>query len=78
MKKISLRHQFRIVLFFEGATVGIFTGTIIAALRYLIDLADFYRPIWFENLSSAEDFFLTVSGLFLLAFFISVLNDLMN
>ena len=71
MKKINLRHRFRIRLFFEGAAVGIFTGVIISVLRYLLDAADIFRPIWFKNLSSATDFFLTVGGLILLAIFLS-------
>jgi len=71
MKKISLRRRFRIKLFFEGAAIGIFTGVIISVLRFLLDEADIYRPIFFENLSSATDFFVTLCGMILLAIFLS-------
>ncbi len=41
-------------LFFEGAVVGIFTGAIVAALRFLLDEADIYRPMIFAQLDSLE------------------------
>lgn len=71
MKKISLRHRFRIKLFFEGAAIGIFTGVIISVLRFLLDNADILRPIYFESLSGGADFFITFCGLILLAIFLS-------
>ena len=70
MKKISLRHRFRTVLFFEGAVVGIFTGAIIALLRFLIDLADDFRPTWFSDLNFAK-LLLTLCGIFFVAIFLS-------
>ena len=71
MKKISLRHRFRIKLFFEGAAIGIFTGVIISVLRFLLDEADILRPIYFANLEGATDFFITLCGMILLAMFLS-------
>lgn len=71
MKKIFLRQKFRIRLFFEGAAVGILTGIIISALRYAIDLADIYRPLWLKNLSSVADFFVTFAAIIFFAKFLS-------
>ena len=71
MKKIKIRQRFRVRLFFEGAAIGIATGAIISALRFLIDQADILRPIWFENLKTLSEIFLTAGILFLLAIFLS-------
>lgn len=70
MKKFSLRHRFKTFLFFEGTVIGIFTGAIIALLRFLIDLADDFRPTWFADLSFAK-FLLTLCGIFFVAIFLS-------
>lgn len=48
----SNRRLLRVRLFFEGAIVGIFTGAIVAALRFLLDEADIYRPIIFARVDS--------------------------
>ena len=65
-----MRHRFRIILFFEGATIGIFTGVTIALLRFLIDKSDQLRPIWFSNFE-IEKFLITLCGLFFVAKFLS-------
>ena len=49
---LTNRRLLRVRLFFEGALVGIFTGAIVAALRYLLDEADIYRPIIFAHVDS--------------------------
>lgn len=56
---LSRRKFYRLRLFFDGLKIGIFTGVTVAALRFLIDQADIFRPLWFQNLS-AEKFFLTI------------------
>ncbi len=57
-------------LFFDGLRIGIFTGIIVAALRFLLDEADIFRPLWFQNLT-AEKFFLTLLILVLTAKFLA-------
>ncbi len=54
-------------LFFEGAVVGIFTGAIVAALRFLLDEADIYRPMIFARLDSLEKILSAVFVMILLA-----------
>lgn len=49
---LSTRRLLRIKLFFEGTIVGIFTGAIVAALRFLLDEADIFRPIIFAHVDS--------------------------
>lgn len=49
---LSNRRLLRVRLFFEGAVVGIFTGAVIATLRFLLDEADIYRPIIFAHVDS--------------------------
>ena len=78
MKKNFLRQKFRIRLFFEGAAVGILTGIIISALRYAIDLADIYRPLWLKNLSSVADFFVTFAAIIFLSKFLSFAMEFDN
>ena len=68
---MSGRRRLRVVLFFEGAAVGIFTGVIIAAVRFFLDAADFFRPIWFSNFFDATKIFCTVAGLIFVAIFLS-------
>ena len=71
----SKRRQFRLRLFFEGILVGIVTGTIIAAFRFLIDNADIYRPIWLMRLRTELepiDWLITFATIFLTAQFISI------
>lgn len=50
--------------------IGIFTGVIIAVLRFLLDAADILRPLWFQNFN-AEKFLLTLIILILTAIFLS-------
>ncbi|MBR4643460.1 MAG: chloride channel protein [Selenomonadaceae bacterium] len=67
----STRRLLRIRLFFEGATVGIFTGVIVAALRFLLDEADIYRPIIFAYVDSLGRIFFAIGAMILLATFLS-------
>lgn len=64
------RRFYRIRLFFEGLTIGIFTGAIVAVLRFVIDEADIFRPQWFQNLN-AEKTFLTLIILIGVAIFLA-------
>lgn len=81
MNKIfSKRRRLRVRLFFEGLIVGSITGTIIAALRFLTDEADIYRPRWLEHLASSFDpiaWLLTLAAIVSTAFFIdrAIKND---
>ena len=52
---LTKRRRWRIKLFFEGLIVGLVTGTIIAAFRFLLDQADIYRPMWLDRLSTQLD-----------------------
>lgn len=72
---LSTRRLLRIRLFFEGAIVGIFTGVIVAALRYLLDAADIYRPIIFAHVNSLGRFFLAIGVMILFA---AILSKLVN
>jgi len=54
-------------LFFEGALVGIFTGVVVAALRFLLDEADIYRPIIFAHVDSLGKILLAACVMILLA-----------
>ena len=54
-------------LFFEGALVGIFTGAVVAALRFLLDEADIYRPIIFAHVDSLGKILLAAGVMILLA-----------
>ena len=47
--------------------VGIFTGAIVAALRFLLDEADIYRPIIFARLDSLGKILLAAGAMILLA-----------
>ena len=71
MEKINLRRKFKMRLFFESAAIGIFTGAIISLLRFLLDKADIFRPLFLENLKSLSEIFLTAIILFLLAKFLA-------
>ena len=51
---LSKRRKLRLRLSFEGIIIGVFTGIIIAAFRFLIDEADIYRPLYFEFLKSSQ------------------------
>lgn len=57
---VSKRSKLKVRLSFEGILVGIFTGIIIAAFRFLIDEADIYRPLWFEFLKSSQNILLYI------------------
>lgn len=58
-------------LFFEGALVGLFTGVTIAALRFLLDEADIYRPIVFSRLDSLGKLLFAVGVMIFLAAILS-------
>lgn len=64
---LSNRRLLRVRLFFEGAVVGIFTGAIVAALRFLLDEADIYRPIIFAQVDSLGKIILAAGVMILLA-----------
>ena len=64
---LSNRRLLRVKLFFEGAIVGIFTGGVVAALRFLLDAADIYRPILFSHVNSLGRVFLAIGVMILIA-----------
>ncbi|MBE8949429.1 MAG: ClC family H(+)/Cl(-) exchange transporter [Quinella sp. 3Q1] len=68
---LSTRRLLRVRLFFEGAVVGIFTGAIIASLRFLLDEADIYRPIIFSYVDSLGRIFLAIGVMILVAAILS-------
>lgn len=68
---LSTRRLLRVRLFLEGAVVGIFTGVIVAALRFLLDEADIYRPIIFAHVDSLGRIFLAIGVMILLAAILS-------
>ena len=61
----------RIRLFFEGIIVGIFTGAVVATLRFLLDEADIYRPIIFARVDSLGRIFFAIGVMILLATILS-------
>ena len=63
----STRRLLRVRLFFEGLIVGVFTGAIVAALRFLLDEADIYRPIIFSRVDSLGKILLAVGVMILFA-----------
>ncbi len=65
-----LRRRYRIRLCLEGLAIGILTGAVIAVFRILIDQADIYRPLWFQNFG-AEKFSLTFCALILIGIFLA-------
>ena len=65
-----LRRRYRIRLCFEGLAIGISTGVVIAVFRILIDQADIYRPLWFQNFG-AEKFSLTFCAMVLIGIFLA-------
>ena len=71
---ISNRSKLKVRLSLEGIIVGIFTGIIIAASRFLIDEADIYRPLWFKYLKSSQEillYLLTIVGLIVIAYILA-------
>ncbi len=54
-------------MFIEGAIVGIFTGIIVAALRFFLDEADIYRPIIFSHVNSLGKIFVAIVVMILIA-----------
>ena len=68
---LSTRRQLHIRLFFEGAIVGVFTGVIVAALRFLLDEADIYRPIVFAQVDSLGKMIFSGGLMIFLAIFLS-------
>jgi H+/Cl- antiporter ClcA len=69
IKILADRQKFRIRLFFEGLRIGICTGVIVAALRFLLDETDILRPLWFQNFNAGK-FFVTLTILILIAKFL--------
>ena len=67
----SIRRLLRVRLFFEGVLVGIFTGAIVAAFRFLLDEADIYRPIVFAHLDSLGKLLFAIGVMLLLATILS-------
>ena len=67
----SSRRLLHVRLFFEGALVGIFTGAIVATLRFLLDEADIYRPIVFAQVNSLGKLIFAGGLMLLLAIFLS-------
>ncbi len=63
----TTRRLLRVRLFFEGALVGIFTGVVVAALRFLLDEADIYRPIIFAHVDSLGKILLAAGVMILIA-----------
>lgn len=63
----STRRLLRVRLFLEGLIVGVFTGAIVATLRFLLDEADIYRPIIFSRVDSLGKVLLTIGVMILLA-----------
>ena len=70
IKILSTRQFYRVRLFVDGLFIGIFTGVIVAALRFLLDEADIFRPLWFQNLKT-QKIFLTLLILVSVAIFLA-------
>lgn len=68
---LTTRRLLRVRLFFEGALVGIFTGVVVAALRFLLDEADIYRPIIFAHVDSLGKILFAAGIMILLAAFLA-------
>ena len=68
---LTARRLLRVRLFFEGALVGIFTGVVVATLRFLLDEADIYRPIVFAHVDSLGKILLSAGVMILLAAFLA-------
>lgn len=68
---LSTRRLLRIRLFFEGVLVGFFTGAIVAALRFLLDEADIYRPIVFAHIDSLGKLLFAIGVMIFLAIILS-------
>ena len=68
---LTNRRLLRVRLFFEGSIVGIFTGVVVATLRFLLDAADIYRPIIFSWIDSFGKIFLAVVVMILIALFLA-------
>ena len=64
---LSIRRLLRIRLFLEGALVGTATGAVVAALRFLLDEADIYRPLIFAQVDSLGKFFVAIGVMILIA-----------
>ncbi len=65
------RSRLKIFMFAEGLAVGIFAGVIIAAVRFLLDEADIFRPLWFAQIDSVEKIFVTIAALVFVAIFLT-------
>ena len=68
---LTKRRLLRVRLFGEGFFVGAVTGVIIAALRFLLDTADVWRPIIFAQVDSIGKVLLTCFVMILFAVILS-------
>lgn len=64
---LTKRRLLRVRLFGEGILVGTVTGIVVAALRFLLDMADIWRPIVFAHVDSIGKFLLACVVMILLA-----------
>ena len=64
---LTKRRLLHVRLFGEGILVGAVTGVIVAALRFLLDTADVWRPIVFAQVDSIGKFLLACSVMILFA-----------
>ena len=72
---LTKRRLLRVQLFGEGILVGALTGVIVAALRFLLDTADIWRPVVFAHVDSIGKFLLACGVMILLA---AILARLVN
>ena len=74
----SKRRLLKLKLSIEGLIVGIFTGIIISAFRFLIDEADIYRPKFFEILKTQDQLSLWLATIILIIFTACILSTLIK
>lgn len=67
----STRRLLHFRLFLEGIIVGIFTGVIVAALRFLLDEADIYRPKVFALVDTFGEILLAAFVMIFIAFLLA-------
>ena len=68
---LTKRRLLRVRLFGEGILVGAVTGVVVAALRFLLDTADIWRPIVFAQVDSVGKFLLACGVMILFAVILS-------
>ncbi len=73
---LSKRRLLHVRLFLEGAVVGIGTGVVVAMLRFLLDVADIYRPLIFAKIDSLGKILLAIGVMILLAAILSKIISL--